>query len=220
MAKATETTAVMRQEIIDLAARFGGVAMSELTAPATAHARNQCALRMVRRGELHMGDNSVQGNGFKRRVRYFTDVEHRDFWVKQQTQQARAMPITPPAGPAAWAPPAAAAKPAPQPPSATTSSRSHKTKRLRSDATVQGLDTAPHHRVASRLAEHLMRGESLRARTPTDLPFVPRPGSMDFRQHPTRIGNTLHFPGGGTDTVTHAADANKPGRTATATATA
>lgn len=194
MAKATETTAVMRQEIIDLAARFGGVAMSELTAPATAHARNQCALRMVRRGELHMGDNSVQGNGFKRRVRYFTDVEHRDFWVKQQTQQAQAMPITPPAGPAAWAPPAAATKPAAQPPSATTtSSRSHKTKRLRSDATVQGLDTAPHHRMASRLAEHLMRGESLRARTPTELPFVPRPGSMDYAQHPTRIGNELRY---------------------------
>ena len=214
MAKATETTAVMRQEIIDLAARFGGVAMSELTAPATAHARNQCALRMVRRGELHMGDNSVQGNGFKRRVRYFTDVEHRDFWVKQQTQQAHAMPITPPAGPAAWAPPAAAAKPPPQQPSAMPSSRSHKTKRLRSDATVQGLDTAPHHRVASRLAEHLMRGESLRARTPTDLPFVPRPGSMDFRQHPTRIGTELRYLDGRVEQMQHAQT------TATATATA
>lgn len=212
MAKATETTAVMRQEIIDLAARFGGVAMSELTAPATAHARNQCALRMVRRGELHQGDNGVQGVSGARRVRYFADVEHRDYWVKQQAWGVTTMPVKPPAGPAAWAPPAAATKPAPQQPSATTSSRSHKTKRLRGDATVQGLDTAPHHRVASRLAEHLMRGESLRARTPTDLPFVPRPGSMDFRQHPTRIGTELRYLDGRVEQMQHAQT------TATATA--
>jgi hypothetical protein len=198
----------MRQAILTLAARFAGMAPSDLPELGTSHAINQCALRMSRRGELHMGDNA--GNG-RRRVRYFTDKDHRDFWVKQQTQEAHPMPITPPAGPAAWAPPAAATKPAPPQPSVTTSSRSHKTssrshktKRLRGDATVQGLDTAPHHCVASRLAEHLMRGDTLRVRAPTDLPFVPRPGSMDFRQHPTRISNELRYLDGRVEQMQHA----------------
>lgn len=214
MAKATETTAVMRQEILDLAARFGGVAMSELTAPATTHARNQCALRMVRRGELHQGDNGVQGAGGSRRVRYFADVEHRDYWVKQQAWGVTTMPVKPPTGPAAWAPPAAATTPAPASaqPSTSTASRSHKTTRLRGDATVQGLDTAPHYRAPSRIAEHLMCGDTLRARTPTELPFVARPGSMDYALHPTRIGNELRYPDGRIERTQHA----QPTATATA----
>lgn len=207
----------MRQAILTLAGRFGGMTPSDCREHGTTHAVNQCAQRMAKRGELHMGDNSGSVMGGRRQVRFFIDKDHRDFWVKQQTAPAYSAPITPPSQPAAWAPGAVAqagtATLSPPPTaSAATGRRSHHTKRLRGDATVQGLDTAPHHRMASRLAEHLMRGESLRARTPTDLPFVPRPGSMDFRQHPTRIGTELRYLDGRVEQMQHAQT------TATATA--
>lgn len=36
-------------------------------------------------------------------------------------------------------------------------------------------------------------GQALRPRLPSDLPFVPRQGSMDFAQHPSRIGSALSY---------------------------